>query len=181
MGKEKLELMEPTQALESEYLALLDEFRAIGEPFHQDDDAPARSDFGAFVKRLKRRARGLELRDGEAPEHTFWLVRGGRLVGTSRLREYLRREVGMQKGHIGYYIRPSERGKGYATRLLSATLEKAREAGLPQVLLMCAASNPASAKVIEKNGGVLEGGIPKADREILRYWIDLSPARRQAG
>jgi len=49
--------------------------------------------------------------------------------------------------------------------------------GLDQLLVTCHDDNPASARVIEANGGVLEdvvddifGGGP-----LRRYWIALSP------
>jgi len=56
-------------------------------------------------------------------------------------------------GHIGYSVRPTQRGKGYATEMLKAVLDKAREVGLREVKLVCKQSNIASAKVIMKNGG----------------------------
>jgi predicted acetyltransferase len=52
--------------------------------------------------------------------------------------------------------------------------------GLRRVLLVCAEDNAASRRIIEANGGVLEGIIRVRDRPIpvRRYWIDLR--RRQA-
>ncbi len=43
------------------------------------------------------------------------------------------------------------------------------------MLVTCDDDNPASARVIEKNGGVLEGKIDKKDQKVpvRRYWIDL--------
>ena len=86
------------------------------------------------------------------------------------LTEHLR-EIG---GHIGYAIRPSERGKGYGNKILELALPKAQELGIKDVLITCDADNTPSAKIIEKNGGVFENikttsdGVPKR-----RYWINL--------
>jgi predicted acetyltransferase len=78
-------------------------------------------------------------------------------------------------GHVGYAIRPSERLKGYGTRLLALTLDKAREMGLGRVLVTCDTDNFASVRVIEKNGGVLENQVisNRSGKMISRYWIAL--------
>ncbi|MEU7900170.1 GNAT family N-acetyltransferase [Nonomuraea sp. NPDC049152] len=59
-------------------------------------------------------------------------------------------------GHIGYGIRPSARRRGLATWALGRILDEARLLGLDRVLITCAADNVASAKTIERQGGVLE-------------------------
>lgn len=58
-------------------------------------------------------------------------------------------------GHIGYTILPAFAGHGYATAALAAMLGVAREAGLPEITITCAATNLASRRIIEKNGGRL--------------------------
>lgn len=58
------------------------------------------------------------------------------------------------RSHIGYSIRPSERGKGYAKEQLRLGLEKAREAGLTQVRLICLDTNTGSQKTILANSGI---------------------------
>ena len=52
----------------------------------------------------------------------------------------------------------------------------ARERGLEQVLVTCAADNTGSARVIERNGGALESRShsERAGHVVKRYWIDLS-------
>lgn len=97
----------------------------------------------------------------------------GRIVGVIQLRHDLTphlREVG---GHIGYSVRPSEEGKGCATEMLRLCLEEARKLGLPKVLITCDEDNIGSARVIEKNGGVLEDIRATSEGSKKRYWITL--------
>ena len=56
--------------------------------------------------------------------------------------------------HIGYSIRPSERGKGYSKEQLKLGLEKARELGIEKVRIVCRDINIGSNKTILANGGV---------------------------
>ena len=82
-----------------------------------------------------------------------------------RLNDYL-----LEKGgHIGYSIRPSERGKGYAKESLRQGLQIAKEKNINRVLVTCSIKNPASRAVILANGGQLKD----IRHETERYWIDL--------
>lgn len=94
-------------------------------------------------------------------------------ISTLRLRSTAAPEdVG---GHIGYVVTPSERRKGYGTPLCALTLDAARRQGCSQVLIMCGVANRASARVIEKNGGVLDsaGYSPRRGAEVARYRVAL--------
>ena len=82
-----------------------------------------------------------------------------------RLNDYLL-EVG---GHIGYSIRPSERGKGYAKEALRQGLQIAKEKNIKRALVTCSTENPASRAVILANGGVYED----VRNGTERYWIDV--------
>ena len=66
---------------------------------------------------------------------------------------------------------------GYGHQALALALERARALKLRRVLLICDVDNTASQRIIEGNGGVLEGifhvSIPA--HSIRRYWINLQP------
>jgi|GEM_PF-157516 len=166
-------LIAPGIEWETEYRAFNDELRAhlaTQLQVHELGD-----DFAASVRQLEQESRGEGMPDWFVPQHTCWLVRAGRLLGEIRLRQWLTPPLENFGGHIGYVIRPSEWGKGYGTRMLALALEKARALGLPRVLLTCDDENIASARVIEKNGGVLDsrGVSPIDGKPTRRYWIVL--------
>ncbi len=77
-------------------------------------------------------------------------------------------------GQIGYGVRPSARRRGLANWALGEMLKEARALGLERVLVHCLTGNIASARTIERNGGVLEGiRDTKHGRRVRRYWIPL--------
>jgi len=104
----------------------------------------------------------------------YFAVVDGKIIGTIAVRHYLNDSLMKSGGHIGYGIRPSERRKGYGTKMLALALEKCREFGIEKALVTCDKVNIASAKTAMRNGGVLENEIIEDDGNIVqRYWITL--------
>lgn len=114
-------------------------------------------------------SRGIGLKPEFVPQTLYWLFIDGSPVGTAKLRQYLNDSLRIIGGHIGYCVRPSERGKGYGNILLAETLKKAAEINIPRALFTCNEDNAASRRVIENNGGVLECII----KGKCHYWIQL--------
>lgn len=169
-------LVEVTPDLAGTCLDMVDEFEAAGEGYPFNDAKLARRDFAAFVDDLRNEALGVGLPPDVAPQTTYLLLdRDGRALGEIRFRPHLTPPLERHHGHIGYNVRPRQRGKGYATRMLALTLNKARALGLVRVMLPVEGENPASVRVIEKNGGVLERRImDKTSGELVAlYWIAL--------
>ena len=175
MQSENVRLIEPCVELEAEFMAMVEEFVGAGE--HKTwQYEQAIEDFGKYVQDRLDWKEGKSMPDGWVPESTFWLTRGDNvIVGTSSLRHKLTKHLRNIGGHIGFNIRPSERQKGYGTAILALTLEKARQFGLRRVLVTCDDNNIASAKIIEKNGGILEDKYSndKLEQHKRRYWIEL--------
>ena len=177
MEEENLKLVEPCESLLG---ALAEFFAEYGGKAPEVDGMTWLPDveLGEMVKRLRELAEGINLPEWYVPANAYWLVRdGSTILGTLSLRHRLNESLREIGGHIGYSIRPSARGKGYATRMLSMALQKASELGLRRVLITCDRNNRASARVIEKNGGVLEREKPlvhKGKPRVCRhYWIEL--------
>jgi predicted acetyltransferase len=77
-------------------------------------------------------------------------------------------------GQIGYGVRPSARRRGLASWALGEMLTEARAAlDVDRVLVPCLADNTASARTIERNGGVLETVRDTDHGPVRRYWIAL--------
>lgn len=128
-----------------------------------------------IMERLKYWKTGQNLPANWVPSSSFFLLCDGRMLGRSSFRHQLNEFLTNIGGHIGYYIRPEERQKGYGTEILRLTLIRAKELGLDRVLVTCDESNIASRKIIKRNGGTLENiyfenGIKEPKR---RYWIQL--------
>ena len=93
----------------------------------------------------------------------------GHALGFLNLRLRLNDYLLEKGGHIGYSIRPSERGKGYAKESLRQGLQVAKDKNIHRALVTCSIKNSASRAVILANGGQLED----IRHETERYWIDL--------
>jgi predicted acetyltransferase len=127
------------------------------------------ADYPAWLQSMIDMANGVNLAPHLVPQVTFWLRRDGYPVGMSRLRTRLNDALLKAGGHIGYCVRPSERGKGCAILLLEKTLERARAIGIPRALLTCNVNNDPSWRTIQHCGGVLE----KIENDERYYWIDI--------
>lgn len=77
-------------------------------------------------------------------------------------------------GHIGDGVRPSERRKGIATKMISLALDECRKLGIQKVLMVCDKDNVGSAKSIRNIGGILENEIIVDGVVEQRYWIELA-------
>ena len=128
-------------------------------------------DFDYYISRLERD----KPQDGMVPASTFFCFDDERniMVGAVNIRHYLNDYLLKYGGHIGDGIRPSERRKGYATKMIALALDECRKLGLQRVLMVCDRDNVGSAKSIINNGGVLENEVENDGVVEQRYWIEL--------
>lgn len=116
------------------------------------------------------------LEEGKVPGSVFFLYDDERniFIGAINIRHYLNDDLLKTGGHIGDGIRPSERRKGYATKMIKLALDECKKLGINKVLMTCDKDNIGSAKSIINNGGILENEIINEDGKIeQRYWIYL--------
>ena len=173
---DELKLIEPTAALEESYRSYVAEAQAADEllvPWVLGFEA---ADFPALLTRLSDASDGKEVPENFVPHTTYWTVAtAGEIVGVANLRHRLNDFLLREGGHIGYSIRPSLRGRGLATRQLALAVEAAGRRGIQRVLVVCERDNPASARVIEKNGGRMDSEVTSEEtgKMMQRYWIEL--------
>ena len=130
-------------------------------------------DWITHCKRLERAETSGEHDFAESDQ--YLLVRGERILGMANCRRRLNEYMAAIGGHIGFSVRPAERGKGYGKKILALALDKYRALGFNRVLVTCVTENKGSRAAILANGGVFEGTLhDESDGAIMeRYWIDL--------
>lgn len=121
--------------------------------------------------------KNLEVKDafGEYVEDsTYFLLDTdqNKFLGAVNIRHSLNEKLLKSGGHIGDGIRPSQRNKGYGTKIIALALEKCKALGIEKVLMTCDKTNVASARTIIKNGGKLENEVLCDEVIVQRYWID---------
>ncbi len=167
-------LVEPTVEFKDSFIEGVKEFQAEGRDTNYNLEDLER-DFTSFLDGEKDRVKSFS--EDFVPESVFWLVANDEFIGITRVRHRLNDKLLRRGGNIGYEIRSSKRQMGYGTKILELALEKAKELGLERVLLTCNKDNPASRKIIESHGGVMENEyVTDGDREpitIQHFWIEI--------
>jgi len=102
------------------------------------------------------------------PQTTFWLFVEGVPVGYGKIRHYLTDKLKEEGGHVGYAIKPNQRGKGYGKLLLSLLLAEANKIGIESTLVTVKNENKPSIQVALANGGVIE----KVDEVRHFIWLN---------
>ena len=120
-------LLTPTTNLQEEYLDFYNEWKDSGETMIPWVISKDPSNFPAMIQELLDAHNGINIPETWVPDSTYWLVTDeNKIVGAVNIRHSLTEHLFNAGGHIGYGIRPSERRKGYATKLLALSLEKRR-------------------------------------------------------
>jgi predicted acetyltransferase len=174
------ELSEPTGRVHDSFVAAMAEFRAegrgeaadltmIGKEIREFGRRWARpEEFAGYVDWLRSQALEDAPRPaGYVPSTTLWWIEDDHYLGRLAIRHRLTPHLSQAGGHIGYDVRPSARRRGHATAMLRAALPVARGLGIGSALVTCDATNVASRKVIEANGGVFDDR--RGDK--LRFWV----------
>ncbi len=173
MGVEMvLKLVELTESLQPSFIKMMDAWTT------QEDEIIPNAinewnylDFKNYVEYLKARN---DLPD-MVPSTTLFCIdqKSNEMIGACNIRHFLNENFMTIGGHIGLGICPEYRGKGHGTTLLALALEECKHIGLSEILITCSSDNISSAKIIMKNGGILEKEITFNGIKKQRYWINL--------
>lgn len=179
-GVARLTLTLPRLELGASFVAALEEGFQFGDGRTKTalEIAAIEAALGPYLAALNAQGGTVTVPNGATvermPHSQLWLTDGADFLGVFSIRYRLSPGLRLRGGHIGYAVRPNRQGQGLATAGLSLALEHARAAGIGRVLVTCADTNLASARVIERNGGRLEAILPDPERDGLfrRYWIE---------
>lgn len=163
-------LTKPSLAYKESFLEAVKEFEAKGENVYMHGTKP-NANFDELLLKIKEREEGINLPADRVPQTELWFIEDGKFIGWTKIRHRLNDNLLIQGGHIGYAVRPSERNKGYGTKILELALSEAKRLGIDKVLVTCDDDNIGSVKIIEKNGGVLENKVESKGKLKRRYWI----------
>ena len=86
---------------------------------------------------------------------TYLALDNNKLIGLLSIRYDLPQSLVDIYGHIGYGVRPNERRKGYAYKMLKYALLECKKTGMNSVILGCYEDNIGSVKTIINNNGKL--------------------------
>ena len=159
--------------MNSEMILGIDRFEGIRNFEHLGN-----MDFKTWIEELEFNKKQENLPKEYSSSTTYIAINEkNEIVGVIGLRW---KEVGALKtygGMIGYSIRPSKRGKGYASEMLRLSLQeyKKKQPSKEKILITCKDFNIPSKKVIEKNGGKFENAYfnPEDQYTYLRFWVEL--------
>ena len=127
--------------------------------------------WGDYLEQLAKEHLGQDLPDGRV-QATFLVAEyDGKLIGRTSIRHTLNDFLLQYIGHIGYGVRPDFRRRGFASQIMTQSLELIYEIGVDRVLMTCIDDNVGSAKIIEAHGGVLENKVDFEGTLMRRYWI----------
>lgn len=173
-------LTEPTVAVHRSFLAAWDELGPEEERWmgartvagseeewtrEQAEDPDA---FARMVETIKTEADpATPLPPDIVHQTVLWFVEGIEWLGRLSIRHRLTPALAELGGHIGYFVRPSARRKGYATEMLTQSLPAAAALGIDPALVTCDTDHHASRRVIEAAGGELED----ERHGKLRFWV----------
>ena len=171
----ELQLVLPDETYAEEIMAFRQEILLV-----KDEDAFAGcsglencATFEAWLTLLQEYHTGIK---GRVPSTAYLAIRthDRKLVGMIDLRHHINHPIlSVWGGHIGYSVRPNERGKGYAREMLRLQLQNCARRGINRVLVTCSPSNIASEKTILANGGVFDYDVEVDGEPVRRYWISL--------
>lgn len=162
-----MELRRPTLADKEAVLDMIREFEETGSAHDGGFWDTENFDYEDWLLHNADAEMGLNIPEDWVPAIQLVGFEDEKAVGFLNLRLRLNDYLFQQGGHIGYSVRPSERGKGYAKDMLEQGVRAAISKNIERVLVTCSEKNPASRAVILANGGILEDVRDTTER----YWI----------
>ncbi|MBP2623946.1 GNAT family N-acetyltransferase [Streptococcus oricebi] len=167
-----MELRRPSLADKAAIIDMIDEFIAARSYMHGGLGSTWQlvETYEDWLELIAQHEQGENLPEDWLPAAQFVTFDDqGRALGFLSIRLALNERTFVEGGHVGYSIRPSERGQGLGKEQLRLGLLEAKKLGLEHLLITCDEDNLASKQVILANGGQYDNKI----EGVERYWLDL--------
>lgn len=152
-----IKLIRPTKDMEAAAMGFRQAFFDSGEQVINGSELLDREEVS--YENWRMRVKAQESAETADPNwvvtDTFFAVReeDARIIGIIALRHELKGFL-RDFGHCGFSVRPDERCKGYAGKMLQLICEHARGLGMSTLQLSAEAANRPSIRVILRAGGV---------------------------
>jgi len=110
---------------------------------------------------------------GTVPQDLYFCINES-IIGAITIRHYLNEINSKNGGHLGIGIRPNERKKGYATKIISMVLPILKNKyGIKELLYTCDKNNTGSIKSIQNNGGILKDEIIGENGNLIQRYVKM--------
>lgn len=154
---------------------MVDEINNFDANFEGLNNIKNIDNYEAFLLKLEKNKHQELIKEEYSPQTTFGVWDDKKLIGGFNLRHIIKGNLINHGGNIGYLIRPTERKKGYGTKLLELAIKEAKKLGLKKVLVSCRKENIGSEKVIINNNGIYENDYydESKNETYKRFWIEI--------
>ncbi len=168
-----MKLVKPTMEMKLAYMDFAEEWKSNHEHITPYSARLLKNTYEDWVLDMESRENPETCPSNFVSAHTYFLLDGEQegIIGAINIRHCLNEYLFNFGGHIGYGVRPSQRRKGYGSKILALGLVKARALGISEILVTCNKENIGSAKIIQNNGGILENEMMEENTIVQRYWI----------
>ena len=134
----------------------------------------SKDDYQKILEELDRRLTGChEDVDWYNEGHYYLVYDNDYLIGLGCIRNKLTKKGYDIWGHIAYGVRPLERKKGYATKILKELVKLSKSLGIKEVIVCHYIENQITPKILNKFGAVYINEIisPYSNKLVKRYKV----------
>lgn len=154
----KFRHVEPDLSYKEKAIEFVDEFKKNNSKLHGSGFIQKyleNSSYEEWLSYIEQR-KNIKKENDQVPDETYFLVNEeDDIIGIINIRLGLNDRLRYIGGHIGFSIRPSERGKGYNKINLYLGLKRLQEVGEKEAFLDCEVENKASSGTMKSLGGKL--------------------------
>jgi predicted acetyltransferase len=159
----------------------LDVLTALGSGENGFGGTPVGVDPGKLKEWLKycqRIAKVPPLSEDFPVQINYWVVNeSGLAIGLIRLFPQLNNQLLNRGGHLGYYIAPDYRNRGFGSQALRSGIKILHDFGVESALVTVDTNNALSLRMVHSLGGNLED--ERVDSEtgqaFRRFWLSTIP------